>query len=79
MQQFPPSPRPGVAKFSARQVEVMIHWVHIPSASEAARALNIAEDTYRTHLKRMRGKLGVSRTFDVYRYMVAEGVLGCGG
>ncbi len=61
--------------FSARQIEIINQWADSKSAAEASLNLGISEHTYRTHLKRMRGKLKVSRTFDVYRHLVNRELL----
>lgn len=56
-------------KFTDRQIEIMRHWAGSKSASEASTNLGISEHTYQTHLKRMRAKLKVNRTFDVFRHL----------
>lgn len=61
--------------FSDRQIEIITQWADAKSASEASLNLGIAEHTYRTHLKRMRAKLKVNRTFDVYRHLLERELL----
>lgn len=61
--------------FSDRQVEIISEWETAKSASEAADNLGISEHTYKTHLKRMRAKLSVNRTFEVFRHLQERGLL----
>jgi len=61
--------------FTDRQVEVIKCWIAYQSAAQAAKELDIKEDTFQTHLKRMRRKLEVHRTVDVYVYMCQEGLV----
>lgn len=55
--------------FTPHQIKIIKTWAEQPSISHTAQKLNLSEHTVQTHLKRMRIKLEVSRTFDVYRYM----------
>jgi DNA-binding CsgD family transcriptional regulator len=65
--EFPPSTE--TIHFTQHQIKIIQIWAEQPSISQAAQKLNLSEHTVQTHLKRMRNKLGVSRSFDVYRYM----------
>lgn len=56
-------------KFTDRQLEIIFEWAENKSTALAAEKLNISEHTLHTHLKRMRRKLGVNRTFDVYLHL----------
>lgn len=58
-----------VVVFTDRQLEVIRAWASTKSSSEAANLLEITDYTFQTHLKRMRNKLGVHRTLDVYLYL----------
>lgn len=61
--------------FSDRQVEIIGEWSSAKSASEAASNLGISEHTYQTHLKRMRAKVGVHRTFGVFLHLQGRGLV----
>jgi len=62
-------------EFSPRQIEVMKFWAETDSTAEAANHLGISEHTYVAHLKRLREKVGVSRTFHVFYYLQKRGLL----
>ena len=51
-----------------RQLEILYLWSVQPKIKNIGEILGIAESTVQTQLKRMRNKLEVSRTFDVYIY-----------
>jgi DNA-binding CsgD family transcriptional regulator len=59
--------------FTEHQRAIIREWSRQPSIAAVAEALELSEHTVQTHLKRMRRKLGVNRTFDVYRYLNGEG------
>lgn len=61
--------------FTAHQLAVIRAWSDYETAPEAAVALGLKENTFKTHLKRMRGKLQVSRTFDVYKHLKENSLL----
>lgn len=63
------------AGFTDRQKEVIRCWAREKSIPAAAKELAISEHTLNTHLKRMRRKLGVHRTFEVYLYLLRAGKL----
>ena len=54
--------------FTQKQLEVIELWSEKGSVSEVANTLGISKHTVYTKLKRMRKKLNVNRTFDVYKY-----------
>lgn len=62
-------PSSGTIEFTQHQIAIIRTWAEQPSILSAAQKLNLSEHTVQTHLKRMRGKLAVNRTFDVYLYM----------
>ena len=64
--------------FTDWQVAIIEHWAEAGTATEAARCLSISENTFQTHLKRLRRKVKVNRTVDVYRYMLQNGYLSHG-
>lgn len=61
--------------FTPHQIQVIKKWATLKSSAKAAKALGIEEQTVLTHLRRMRLKLGVKRTVDVYIHMVEEELL----
>lgn len=61
--------------FTPHQIRVVDNWARLKSSASAAEALGIKEQTVLTHLRRMRLKLGVKRTVDVYIHMLEEGLL----
>lgn len=61
--------------FTDRQIQTIRAWAKYHSVSDAAHELGISVHTLQTHLKRMRKKVGVSRTFDVYQYLLKQGLL----
>lgn len=61
--------------FTPHQVRVIKKWAALRSPAKAAASLGIGEQTVLTHLRRMRLKLGVKRTVDVYIYMVEQHLL----
>ena len=65
--------KPTVIQFTDRQLHVIECWANFGSVTEASRVLGISENTFQTHLKRLRTKVAVSRTVDVYRYMLYNG------
>lgn len=62
-------------RFTAHQITIIQKWADCASVAKAAEELNIQPATLETHLKRLRRKLGVHRTFDVYRYMLLQGLV----
>lgn len=61
--------------YSERQIEVIKLWAETDSSTEAAKKLGISEHTYLSHLKRLRKKIGVNRTFHVFYHMQQSGLL----
>lgn len=55
-------------KFTDRQLEVINCWSEANNEREVATTLGIGENSVHTHLRRMRKKLGVKKTFMVYKY-----------
>lgn len=66
---------PHASKFTAHQIRIIDNWAKLKSSALAAAALGIKEQTVLTHLRRMRLKLGVKRTVDVYIYMIEKSLL----
>lgn len=62
-------------KFTTRQRTIVKAWAEHPTIAQASRHLNISEHTFQTHLRRMRRKINVGRTFDVYEYMKKHQIL----
>jgi len=62
-------------RFTDHQLKVLQCWADSATIAEAATKLRISENTMQTLLKRMRKKLGVTRTFDVYRYVKEQGYI----
>lgn len=58
-----------------RQVEVMAAWAKYATKAELAQQLGISEHTVHTHLRRLRTKLKVQRTLDVYVYLLRHNYL----
>lgn len=56
-------------QFTDHQLLIIQLWSEKARISQVAEELDLSEHTIQTHLKRMRRKLGVRRTFDVYRYV----------
>ena len=69
------SPSSETIHFTQHQITIIKTWAEQPSISHTAHKLNLSEHTVQTHLKRMRHKLNVSRTFDVFRYMQKQKLL----
>lgn len=63
------TPSSETIAFTQHQVKIIRTWAEQPSILHAAQKLNLSEHTVQTHLKRMRSKLEVNRTFDVFLYM----------
>lgn len=61
--------------FTDRQLDVLICWSELAGEAAIAEKLGMSVHTVHTHLRRMRHKLGVKRTFDVYKYAQKEGLL----
>ncbi len=64
----------GPKIFTEKQIEVIRRWSELPNEAAVAVALGLSEHTVHTHLRRMRAKLGVRRTFEVYKHLVDSGV-----
>lgn len=54
--------------FTDRQVEILKTWSSESSIEKTADTLGVSRHTIETQLKRMRKKVGVNRTVDVYIY-----------
>lgn len=61
--------------FTDRQLEILQLWSEQPKIKNIGEVLGISESTVQTQLKRMRNKLNVSRTFDVYKYALDHDLL----
>lgn len=57
-------------QFTKRQLEVIEAWSVCATIAEAAQHLKVSEHTVHTHLRRLRAKLQVHRTVDVYLYLL---------
>lgn len=66
----------GQVEFTDRQIAVLKSWADCATIAEVAVTLGLSENTVQTQLKRMRKKLGVNRTFDVYKHVLKRGLLG---
>lgn len=55
-------------KFTERQLHIIKCWSEVGGEKEIAKVLGISVNSVHTHLRRMRKKLVVNRTFDVYKY-----------
>ncbi len=55
--------------FTERQLLIMKLWEELENTEEIALKLGVSVNTIVTHLRRMRKKLGVKRTFEVYKYI----------
>lgn len=66
---------PQIISFTDRQIEIINSWVEYKSVAMAAEKLDIKEETFHTHLKRMRKKVSVHRTLDVYLYMKEHNII----
>ena len=55
--------------FTERQLLIMKLWEELENTEEIALKLGVSVNTIVTHLRRMREKLGVKRTFEVYKYI----------
>lgn len=55
-------------RFTKRQLTILKLWAKCNTIAEVAMNLQISVNTVQTQLKRMRKKLGVTRTFDLYKY-----------
>ncbi|HMQ89664.1 MAG TPA: helix-turn-helix transcriptional regulator [Flavilitoribacter sp.] len=54
--------------FTDHQIEILRLWAEKPVIAQVAAELNVSTNTVQTQLSRMRKKLGVRRTFELYRY-----------
>lgn len=70
-----PSPNKKPIRFTDRQRNIMKAWAEHSTIATASRELNISEHTFQTHLRRMRKKIEVPRTFEVYEYMKNNQIL----
>lgn len=61
--------------FSERQLEVLACWGEVAGEAAIAEELNISPHSVHTHLRRIRAKLKVNRTFDAYKYALNRGWL----
>lgn len=65
----PQSKKQSPVNFTSRQIRVIEAWAKYPTIAIASEELKISEHTFQTHLRRMRKKIKVTRTFDVYNYL----------
>jgi DNA-binding CsgD family transcriptional regulator len=61
--------------FSKRQLDVLTCWGEVGGEAAIAKELNISPHSVHTHLRRVRAKLKVNRTFDAYKYALKKGML----
>jgi DNA-binding CsgD family transcriptional regulator len=59
---------PAPCVFSRRQADIIRHWGRSFDPQQVAHELDIKVSTVQTHLSRMRKKLGVKRTVEVWEY-----------
>lgn len=69
------SAKPSGVQFTTRQKEIVRAWAKYPTIAQASAAMDISEHTFQTHLRRLRRKIQVNRTFDVYEYMKQKELL----
>ena len=55
-------------QFTDKQLTILKLWAQCDTIAEVAVKLQLSVNTVQTQLKRMRKKLGVTRTFDLYKY-----------
>ena len=65
---------PRTICLSNRQLAVIQAWGTTPDPAAVANQLHISIHTVHTHLKRMRRKLGVRKTVQVWLYVRGEGM-----
>lgn len=56
--------------FTDRQIEIIEGWSKTSSIGVLSEELGIQESTVQTHLRRLRERINVQRTVDVYLYML---------
>lgn len=59
--------------FTEHQLRILQLWEECATTKDIAAKLKISPHTVVTHLRRMRKKLGVNRTFEVYLFLKKEG------
>lgn len=64
---------PKIQIFSKRQSDVIRCWGRLFDPELIAHEMNIKVSTVQTHLRRMRKKLGVKKTVEVWDYVIQEG------
>ncbi len=62
-------------RFTDRQILILQLWEECTTTEEIAFQLGVSTHTIITQLKRMRKKLSVHRTFEVYKYVKDKGML----
>lgn len=62
--------KPARSAFSKRQLDVIESWGKSFDPEAVAQELGIKVNSIQTHLRRMRKKLGVKRTVEVWEYSV---------
>lgn len=62
-------------RFTDKQLAVLACWGEVSGEAAIAEEMGISIHTVHTHLRRMREKLGVKRTFDLYKYALERGWL----
>jgi DNA-binding CsgD family transcriptional regulator len=70
-----PVPRPGLAKLSARERELVALVAQGRTDAQIAEQLVISVRTVRTHLDRIRDKSGCRRRADLTRLALQEGII----
>jgi two-component system nitrate/nitrite response regulator NarL len=71
-----PKDRPGVARLSRREFELMRHLGLGRTLQEAAGHMGVVESTASTYRTRMMGKLGLNSTQEIIRFAIENGIVG---
>ena len=61
--------------FTAHQLLILELWAENTNLEQVATQMGLSLHTVHTHLKRMRKKLGVGRTFELWKYAQQQGWL----
>lgn len=61
--------------FTQQQIKIMQLWGELPNETAIASSLGLSKHTIHTHLRRMRKKLDVQRTFDIWKHLKNKGLL----
>lgn len=66
---------PKSKDFTPNQINILRLWAQKPGIAQVASELGLSLNTVQTQLSRMRKKLGVNRTFEVYMHALENGYL----